>query len=217
VKPVMQTIRGRGPKFGEPPGNCLQASLASILELPLDQVPHFCAIDPADDYAWSTAMNAWLEDRFGLRVIYLQPKGWTPEGYHLLDGESPRGSMHSTVGYRGALVHDPHPEGGGVTDPRFGIFVTVNPARHSRGIMARPFPPLAFQPDAFATVMAPLGSSKLTRKYDEDCSVFVDTLARSCPYAPQLPKGGDTSTCPNCGFDALWCAHAGRQCDAIAQ
>ena len=35
MKPVYQTI------FGKENGNCLQAVVASVLELPLDEVPHF--------------------------------------------------------------------------------------------------------------------------------------------------------------------------------
>lgn len=144
MKPVFQTNTGRGPKFNEECGNCLQAALASVLELPLDTVPHFVeqahVLDPDSETKWAELMNAWLIREFGLCVVYVQyvdndPRnnGWKPAGYHLLSGTSPRGSMHETVGYQGALIHDPHPAGGGVSgDLMVGLFVRVDPARNVR-------------------------------------------------------------------------------------
>ena len=41
-------------------GNCVQASVASILELPLDEVPHFLAVAPSP-VEWEFAMEDWLE------------------------------------------------------------------------------------------------------------------------------------------------------------
>lgn len=137
MNPVAQTLRGRGPKFGEACGNCLQASLASILELPLSAVPHFCNLyaygEAEGGSKWQERMNDWLDENFHLRVIYMPASyAWTPTGYHLRDGISPRGSMHVTVGFNGQTVHDPHPEGGALTgNIEYGIFVSTNPARHT--------------------------------------------------------------------------------------
>lgn len=135
MKPVTQTIIGRGPKFGEECGNCLQAALASVLELPLEEVPHFCfdATEDDADSRWFVTMNAWLRERFGLSVVYLTiGNSWKPEGYHLMSGTSPRGSMHETVGFKGEIVHDPHPAGGGVSgDILVGIFYVSDPAKHA--------------------------------------------------------------------------------------
>lgn len=134
---IKQNLLGRGPEFNEPCGNCLQAALASVLELPLDQVPHFCDANAHGlGYDWYAEMNAWLTQRFGLMVVYIRASPeWKPTGLHLLSGTSPRGSQHETVGRDGAMVHDPHPVGGGVSgEMHYGVFVTVNPARQSRGI-----------------------------------------------------------------------------------
>lgn len=139
LKPITQTIVGRGPKFGESYGNCLQAALASVLDLQLEDVPHFVWLtrdEPAATAAWHHAMNQWLAAHFGLNVVYFragdEPGAWKPTGYHLLSGTSPRGSMHETVGLDGELAHDPHPAGGGVSgEIWFGVFVTVDPARLS--------------------------------------------------------------------------------------
>jgi hypothetical protein len=160
MKPVMQTHLGRGPAFGEPHGNCLQASLASVFELPLEQVPHF-VIEPEETW-WST-LQAWSRARFGLDVLAFpasKADGWTPDGFHLVTGYAP--TPHATVGYRGRVVHDPHPsQAPGQTklheDGRlWWMFMAINPAQFSRGIAAQPFPPVAFHPDAFAIALAPL-------------------------------------------------------------
>lgn len=132
MKPVVQTITGRGPKFNEICGNCLQAALASVLEVPLDSVPHFCDLPEGEDpdsSEWANRMNAWMQERFNMMVAYIPATGdWRPTGYHLMSGISPRGSMHETVGFNGQLVHDPHPAGGGVTVQYWGLFICTNPA-----------------------------------------------------------------------------------------
>ncbi|MBK8896638.1 MAG: hypothetical protein IPN66_05310 [Candidatus Competibacteraceae bacterium] len=44
-------------------GNCLQATLASLLHMPIDEVPHFCKIYPARWQKSSTSgssLTDWL-------------------------------------------------------------------------------------------------------------------------------------------------------------
>jgi hypothetical protein len=106
--PVDQT-RMHDPAAGVP-GNCMQAALASILELPLELVP-----DPTDGKLVDTPerLNAYcgrvddlLADhnlyRFGL------PEQGLP-GLHLASGVSPRGVGHVVVRDGWETVHDPHP------------------------------------------------------------------------------------------------------------
>ena len=50
MKPVDQTL------FGEGRGNCLPACIASVLELPLEAVPHFVLEDD-----WVGALQTFLE------------------------------------------------------------------------------------------------------------------------------------------------------------
>jgi hypothetical protein len=42
---ITQTVPGRGPEFGEPTGNAMQAALATVFGLPLTAVPHFAGMD----------------------------------------------------------------------------------------------------------------------------------------------------------------------------
>lgn len=88
-------------------GNCLQAAVASVLELPLDAVPHF------SQFAWwDAAMELWARGR-GLTV-----RKWLtetiPDERCVLGGQSERGVLHSVVGEGGRIVWDPHPSRAGL-------------------------------------------------------------------------------------------------------
>lgn len=113
-------------------GNCLQAALATVFDLPLDEVPHFVAM-PAD--VWWSALERWLAER-NIAVNWLPQPPWYPLGaYYLMTGKSPRGDFkHVVVCRNGDLIHDPHPDGTGLDmdhPEQFGIyyFVVLDPAR----------------------------------------------------------------------------------------
>lgn len=122
MRPVMQT-RFYDPTLpvGEQRGNCLQAVLASLLELDLADVPHFVQdhVDNDGDsnweWGWHHRMTTWLHGQglalFGVPVDQ-------PGEYLAVTGRSPRGQgIHHIVIYRdGELAHDPHPDGTGVLD-----------------------------------------------------------------------------------------------------
>lgn len=116
--PVHQTL------FGDGKGNCVQAALASILEMDLEDVPNVI-----QSRYWWEALNQWLKG-FGLEVVEVLAGGdFVPAGYHLIGGQSPRGNFnHVVVGHNGKMVHDPHPDGDGLTTTSgFWIFVSLNP------------------------------------------------------------------------------------------
>ena len=104
-------------------GNCLQACIASILNKSIDQVPHFVARKKAD---WFDVMNDWLLQNAGVEAMMIsEDSNIAPSGYAILNGKSPRGSMHSVVILNGELAHDPHPAGGGIIEPTsYTIFVS---------------------------------------------------------------------------------------------
>lgn len=137
MKPVMQTLFGKGK------GNCYAACIASILEIPIEDVPNFCA---QSQYNWHKAVADWMSVR-GLRIIALEfstRKGlWGGEAlkrcwtyglggeWVILSGLSPRSTdranpmYHSVVGQpRGwgfRMVHDPHPDGTGLRGHPWGV------------------------------------------------------------------------------------------------
>jgi hypothetical protein len=102
VQPVDQT------SYGILDGNCFSACIASILEVPLGDVPYFWG----PRQAW---FARWLAGQ-GLAVA-LYPRGvHVPWGYSIAGGPSARfaGRMHACVALDGVVVHDPHPSRDGL-------------------------------------------------------------------------------------------------------
>lgn len=98
-------------------GNCFQACVASLLGLPLAEVPHFC--EPVRH--WERRFHQWLaaRDLFAVEASLKVPDSLflSPRTMCILTGDSPRG-RHAVIGRvtPGAdgfeYVHDPHPERG---------------------------------------------------------------------------------------------------------
>lgn len=122
MKPVDQTqFAGQGAG-----GNCVQASVASILELSLSEVPHFLEIAP-EPVQWEFAMMDWLEER-GIGFIRREGE-WIFDGYYLASGPSPRGVSHMVVYHDGELAHDPHPSRAGILEvKRTWVLAPLDPA-----------------------------------------------------------------------------------------
>lgn len=106
MTPVDQTIL-HDPDTGAI-GNCWQAAVATLLDLPLDDVPHFAAADDFDGlWHW------WLHERrmVCMHVGLLDLPNDIP---CLLVGTSPRDIAHIVVGIGTRMVHDPHPSRAGL-------------------------------------------------------------------------------------------------------
>lgn len=116
MKPINQTI------FKPPHGNCLQAAIASIFELPLDKVPNF--MERKSD--WWDFYQRWLGQTFDVYSLRFDAghydawldgnkgpaEGYIINGYHLITGKSPRGDYnHVVVGYDRKPIFDPFPDG----------------------------------------------------------------------------------------------------------
>lgn len=114
-------------------GNCYQCCLASLLELPLEKVPHFYKFAPRA-YA-EDMIRAWLSTQ-GLGLLALDVgtlpnfkdgyigDGPMPQGFCILSGPGPRKKtqpdgtekniIHAVVGLAGRIIHDPHPSRAGL-------------------------------------------------------------------------------------------------------
>ena len=93
--------------------NCVGACVASVLEVPSADVPHFGLHGD-----WSSMLNMWLaaRDLWFLSVPFRRDgTPWIGVGWHLMIGEGPRGACHTVVGFSGEIVHDPHPSRDGLT------------------------------------------------------------------------------------------------------
>lgn len=124
---VKQTLFGRGIDHNEPPGNCMQAALATVLGLRLDQVPHFLAYND-----WWAQCNAWLLKRYALHLLNFK---WTsndwplPPVVHFMIGRTVRNSDHVVVAFAGETIFDPHPSDAGLSEPNsVEVFITANPS-----------------------------------------------------------------------------------------
>ena len=118
MTPVFQT------KFGKGQGNCFAACLASLLDLSIEEVPNFCHEERNNTY-WMRKVQKWLL-KYDLGIVSLNfykledmkeaiKIGNFPKNvYYIISGQSPRGLLHAVIGQNGEVVHDPHPDGGGI-------------------------------------------------------------------------------------------------------
>ena len=104
-------------------GNCLTAVVASLMELPIEDVPNFVQDDVDHDgdadWGWWVRMNHFVRER-GSTVEYLRVEGVEdpdfrppePGEFYAVIGVSPRNpKIHHIVIYQdGQMVHDPHPD-----------------------------------------------------------------------------------------------------------
>ena len=133
MKPVDQTL------FGTENGNCFQACVASLLEVPIDSLPHFVMMrgeigNTGERSAdWFDHFDHWMKSR-GLYSVECSLKHESimacvsEDSFCILTGKSNRGCNHAVVGCTGSpvsvegflLIHDPHPSreffGGNVPD-----------------------------------------------------------------------------------------------------
>lgn len=130
MKPVYQD------KFFEPSvefenqrGNCFSAVLASLLELPLKAVPNFVEIDVMGGPNWWWLFHKYIEAFWDSRkIINIRPGSPPINQYYAVGGLSARATEshpihHICVYLNGKMVHDPHPEGGGLLTEQSGWYI----------------------------------------------------------------------------------------------
>ncbi|MEM7179276.1 MAG: hypothetical protein AAF518_00065 [Spirochaetota bacterium] len=113
MKPVYQT------DFSAGKGNALQACVATLFSLPLEDVPNF--VEAAD---YRMALQEWLQTR-NLSFLKVNLEAGklafpAPDSLCILAGNSPRGNHRHAVVARSLvsrefeLVFDPHPDNTGI-------------------------------------------------------------------------------------------------------
>jgi len=116
-------------------GNCLPACVASILEIPISEVPNVEVFYHMEgDTYWAEVMQTFLsskgwewsgDDRYQVfhpefEMVNDVLKEDLKDTYYLAIGNSPRGIRHVCIYQNGVLAHDPHPSRDGlVTVERF--------------------------------------------------------------------------------------------------
>jgi len=87
-------------------GNCVQAAIASLLGLRLDEVPHFNLVYGPSPCDIEDGIDKFLAER-GYALVRL-PYNHVPEVCYLAYGRSSRGCFHVVIMNAGKLIHDPH-------------------------------------------------------------------------------------------------------------
>ena len=110
--PVYQTMTVKN----DGQGNCFNACIASVLELPLRKV---CQVLPKSEGSWIDQWRVWLADQ-GLALASMRSPLDPPYGYSIVtvytertypEGHPKAGVSiaHSCVAFDGVIVHDPYP------------------------------------------------------------------------------------------------------------
>ena len=115
-------------------GDCFRACIASLLEMNIQNVPHF--LDGENPYKWYEELSEWLGN-MGLAYFEypISEQGidkWKElfksigvPVYHEICGASPRGNFnHSVIGCNGQVIFDPHPSRSGLeTISSYGFII----------------------------------------------------------------------------------------------
>lgn len=112
MKPVFQTKKHNPP---ESYGNCFASCFASILEVPIEDVPpieRLPGFNGEGSDLYNLVLHMWLKAKGFIALCYEVPNGIphrkAPGGYSIATGKSPRGNwLHSVVCLDGQQVHDP--------------------------------------------------------------------------------------------------------------
>jgi len=104
--------------LGRQKGDCQRAVIASLLDLPISQVPHFAAIASDAINFWELVYDFVAYHGYdflpGVKIEeYIIPG---EDLYHQISGESPRNKRvkHAVVGLNGNVFFDPHPSRAGL-------------------------------------------------------------------------------------------------------
>ena len=100
-------------------GDCQRAVIASLMDLPLVEVPHFLRDAKGHTHTFFKLLQTFCLFK---GYVYATSRG-APlltygasdiAVYHEIAGMSPRGVYHAVVACNGEIVHDPHPSRAGL-------------------------------------------------------------------------------------------------------
>lgn len=123
MKPVDQEFLHQ-PEVGQY-GDCQRAVIASLLDLPIAEVPHFLQLAKGDPVEYWEGLQLFVASK-GFALLTVPAKsgaaffGRAHGFFHEISGPSPRGNgtNHAVVGFDGRIVFDPHPSRAGLSgDP----------------------------------------------------------------------------------------------------
>ena len=116
-------------------GNCFSAVLASLLHIPIEDIPVF-----GSEVSWKCQVNHFLRK---YNLAYIQVVGLESViqcdcitgMYHEIGGTTNRADcLHAVVGLDGEQLFDPHPSRLGLKEVvDYGIFVVLDPSKMVTG------------------------------------------------------------------------------------
>lgn len=129
MTPVTQTKVVVKNKAGEivVNGNCYAAAIASMLDLPIIEVPNgeIFFNDKEDRRFYEKLMHRFLLNR-GKRMRQVTKEDAEKHEFYLVSGLADRGFYHITVYRNGVLYFDPHPSRDGlITEESFEVIENI--------------------------------------------------------------------------------------------
>jgi len=108
-------------------GNCTQASVATIMGIPLSEVPDFANLTKDAGVFWEM-FETWFLSK-GYQAV-MQHGDRVYDGLYLASGPTSRGHYHMVVYRAGSLVWDPHPSKEGISEVAYTwVVVPLDPAK----------------------------------------------------------------------------------------
>jgi hypothetical protein len=101
-------------------GNCMQAALASLLNRPLAEVPHFHH-DGCDASTFWDRVEDYLEDNH-----YLLMWGNPANTLSVASGPTVRGTIHTVIMRGDVMVHDPNVSRAGLIEETHRFYLVPN-------------------------------------------------------------------------------------------
>lgn len=107
-------------------GNCLTACVASLLDIPIAELPNHQGED------WLERWNEKLASYNAHLIEIADPEAVQP-GYSILSGLSPRGKwLHAVICLDGKMVHDPHEDRTGIREGKRVDWMVLRPLDPSK-------------------------------------------------------------------------------------
>ncbi len=175
MKPVYQT-QSHNPEQGQF-GDCFRAMIASALELPIEDVPHFLRECEGEPLTWRRGINAFLRSynlafiNIGNSPTWMRDHGITGLMHEVI-GETQHDTLHSILAIDGEPIHDPFPNGLPMKklDENWGVFIVLDPSKPVGRAAAG---------DSPAEYSAPV---IVCRDRDGECPDPAKCRAEGCPH-----------------------------------
>jgi hypothetical protein len=217
MKPQVQSRIGKN-------GRCLNACLASILEIPEHSVPDF-----PDGDGYFQAIDTFLKP-FGVRYEQRPITEAPPKNWHTIEGVSPRGGMHAVCGYNGKFKFDPHPveddpRRGLVKPERWGCLVPISEEVKPVGDSVLRPGDIKRGPGPFTVQLTekdgrehtePVSALRTYDSVDPKREARIRALGKIEPHQYQTPKPGSASLpCKQCGLSVWAAEHKVKAADGL--